>query len=591
MIPGRQRPLVTHGIEAQPAGAPSAPEARLLDRDRALPIASALFIRNVLARQRGRLATVFDGAHLVTTRLRLEDLVFADDRRAIRARCPAAAAPLAPGHLYTVALVDAASVTVFESACLGRRGSEVLLAIPEEARQTGVRGRRATVAASLPRLRVSYAEPRVDGRGEGQVREVSAHGLSFETSGARLQRGDLLAELIIALPARRLRGRAIVRDVSQLADAGGPRQRCGIELVGFDSPDDDPAWHDYVFAGLHPQAVDACGRAESVWALLESSRYVELWTPPAERARAHAHYLEAWQTPPRQVGRSVVLEQEGQPLGTVAASLAYPGTWLLHHLARAPRPGDQSHAPLQDACELISAILHRLRAPDFEHFVIYLERDKRWNERLYVDFARRYWNPEQVLLSPLRVFRRATAAPAPAAEGVQVVPSTPELLSRLARRLEATLAPLERRALAYEPGDLDLERFAAACDRHGHERRRQCFFAQVDGVPVAALVAESGGEGVNLFGLLNTCRLIALVDGPLSAAVERALLAAAVAHFRAAGKAHFLLFADDDAPDDLPRALGFEAISAGLRWIAHRDVTPAWAAYLDSLLAAPERAP
>jgi hypothetical protein len=90
---------------------------------------------------------------------------------------------------------------------------------------------------------------------------------------------------------------------------------------------------------------------------------------------------------------------------------------------------------------------------------------------------------------------------------------------------------------------------------------------------------------------LQQLRLVSLTQGPPPAAVERALLAAAIAHYRRAGKDSFLLFADVDAATDVPSSLGFQSISAGFRWMAHREVVPAWAAYLDSLLAAPERAP
>jgi hypothetical protein len=172
-----------------------------------------------------------------------------------------------------------------------------------------------------------------------------------------------------------------------------------------------------------------------------------------------------------------------------------------------------------------------------------------------------------------------------------VVSSSPALLATLARQLSVTVPAIERRALALDEAVLDLESFTSACAGHDHQRRRECLFALVGGIPAAALIAESGGEGVNLFGLFNSCRIVPLGDGPPSAAVERALLAAAVDHYRRAGKESFLLFADVEASLELPSSLGFEAISAGLRWIAHRDVVPAWAAYLESLLAAPERAP
>jgi hypothetical protein len=269
-----------------------------------------------------------------------------------------------------------------------------------------------------------------------------------------------------------------------------------------------------------------------------------------------------------------------------AGSAVTPRSWVLHHLASDAR-GEDARQPLSNAYQVISAILNRLRMEtDLEHFLIYLECGKRWNERLYADFADRYFDRDKILLTPMVVHRRATLAPLPAPSPLPVLEATGPLLSLLARRLAETTPEIERRALALDEDRIRLYAFSEACDRWGQERKRDVFFAFEGGHPRAALIAESGGEGVNVFGLLNTCRIVNLED-QVSAAVREALLARAVAHYRDRGKQHFLLFEDADV-DEVPARLGFQRISGGLRWIAHRDVIPAWAAYLEGLLANPD---
>jgi hypothetical protein len=87
-----------------------------------------------------------------------------------------------------------------------------------------------------------------------------------------------------------------------------------------------------------------------------------------------------------------------------------------------------------------------------------------------------------------------------------------------------------------------------------------------------------------VFGLLNTCRIIWMSPAPAEVmpAIRERLLAMAVWFFRSLGTRTFLLFDEQEDPEAL--ALGFEPISPALRWLAHRDVIPVWAAYLREML-------
>ena len=108
----------------------------------------------------------------------------------------------------------------------------------------------------------------------------------------------------------------------------------------------------------------------------------------------------------------------------------------------------------------------------------------------------------------------------------------------------------------------------------------------VDGQPVAALLAETGNEGVNVFGLLNTCRIFWLrPQSPANVtAIRKQLLAQAVKHYQACNKPSFVFLDDEQQQDGTPETLGLEAISPAMRWLAHKDIIPAWAAYLQRLL-------
>jgi hypothetical protein len=573
--------------------------ARLLDGSRSLPIATPLYIRNVLARPgdgSARPLWIVDRHQRLECQLGIDGLEFAGGQRVIRAHF-LAEAPVAfwPGRAYTFLLGGPAAVTVFESHCLSRDGGRVTLAVPREVRQADSRASRRIELTGAAPVRVSFPHPRLPGPSvEAALCDVAQDGLSFAVPSTDhgLFPGDCLAHLRLCLPEGAVELSGVVRSIRERGRSG---TCCGVELVDLGARGDGETWRRFVLGHLHPGLVDGKGRVEQAWSLLDSSRYADLWTPPHGRGHLHDRYLCAWQAPTRAVAHSVLLDREQGAVGMTAASLIAPRTWLLHHLAHDNGDGD-SHSPLAQCCELVCGILHRLEAEtDLEHFVIIFERDKRWNQRLYGDFAARYFDPQALSLTPMEVFRCATEAlmsgpdPDPTGSDVTVVEPTPALLALLAARLSATTPGLERRALALDEERLTMAEFTEGCRRHGYERGRHLSFVAVGGRPRAALVAESGDEGVNIFGLLNTCRLVALTEEDPGAPARAALLRHARHLYQQLGKRHFLFF-DEGERDHLPGRLGFARIAGGLRWIAHRDVIPAWLAYLEGLMTAPPRA-
>jgi hypothetical protein len=271
----------------------------------------------------------------------------------------------------------------------------------------------------------------------------------------------------------------------------------------------------------------------------------------------------------------------------VAATLAYPGTWMIHHLACVAEAGEPGPVHLAEIGALMRAPIQGVEISDARFFLIYLERHKRLNERLYEDFRDSYQDPDRLLLTPFTVLRRRTDAPADPSASIAVWPASPARLQQLAGRLRENTPLLVRQALGLEEDALDLRAFSASCAGQGHERRREVFFAEPDGERGAALLADSGSEGTNVFNLLNTCHIVPLGPSAPSPAVCRALLARANAHYAALGKRTFLLFEDGvQASTSTALALGFEHVSAGLRWIAHREVIPSFDGYLRTMLPA-----
>ena len=204
----------------------------------------------------------------------------------------------------------------------------------------------------------------------------------------------------------------------------------------------------FVFHQVHPDLVDGRGRADSAWQVLESSRYIDLWSSEPYRERIRREFIRSWSAPAPEVGHELILQREDRSVGVSAGSVAYPGTWILHHLAVAPGSDRREvQKVMQYAGQLISGILFRLRdLANLDHFVIYAEKGKRWNSRLYHDFAERYRSDDKLLCTSSRVYRRLmdapTATPAAGPADLKVVRATRRLWSALARHLrQELLAP------------------------------------------------------------------------------------------------------------------------------------------------------
>jgi hypothetical protein len=131
---------------------------------------------------------------------------------------------------------------------------------------------------------------------------------------------------------------------------------------------------------------------------------------------------------------------------------------------------------------------------------------------------------------------------------------------------------------------------AAAIERDfagkGIKRRRQVLVARQAGKPVLAAICESGGEGMNIFGLMNLCWTVPLTDDPVSPAIYGPLVRAVRAHYQAHGVSDFLfLEREPSLADDLVRT-GLSLVSPGIRWLARVEVLPAWLGYVENELAA-----
>lgn len=568
---------------------------RLLEDPRTLTNDSPTFIRRHLRRcllGQSRPLRVYDLGQLLPLEIRAETFVELQGRWLIEARL--AGAGLVEGGNYHFVVALPGSVTHFASRVAHRAGESLFIELPVELHQGGFRdsvrtrlksgSEAATVFCTHPRL----FEDLVD----RPLLDLSARGFAFaiDPESDLLFPGDRLNFVRIRFQDEVFEGRGVIRRIAPYGDS--ELYSCGVEIMEFFDGAQEIRWRERVFRYVHPRAVVARpeAAARQAWQVLSESGYVRLWTPKESEERLKAAYQELWSQVASDSGHLMLVERRGETVGTLAGSVLYPKTWLVHQLGVTEREragGLGSFMSL--AYELYSGLMflfqHEVAA---DYFVIYAERDRRWSEALYEKFVAECPDQSAVAYDFNRVFRRVLGTPVstivPIDPSLEVVAADAATLLELSRVLQASNAPIVCDALAYAPEQLALADFSAHCRELGFERDRAVYVACERGVPLAALIAESGDEGVNVFGLMNRCFIVSLTAEPVSRPAKAALLGKAEQHFDQLDKRQFIFFDESDVDTAFVTLCGFEFISEGMRFIAHKRVVPEWISYLANVL-------
>jgi hypothetical protein len=421
---------------------------------------------------------------------------------------------------------------------------------------------------------------------------VSDQGLSFPLAAGQdlLLPGDRLDDLRVELPTGAVSTRAVVRSVAPRDGAFG--LTCGIELLDFEAAADRRRWERYLFSKAYPRTLnegeDLAGMA---WRMLDSSGYLDLWTRAEDRERLERRFHLTWRWPAAVPSHLIVLREESRSTGTFATSRLYPRTWLLHSLGVDKDARRRHGAVLDLAGELYAAMLRLLKGETAgRFFALFVQKDKRWTDLLYGGFVRTLPPEAPSVYDEYVLYKcRTEDEPSPLAAdaaGWSVREAGPEELARVARQLRGLLTPTEIEAYSYGEDEIDLRSFS---DQDPAGFRRRVLVAQDAEGPAAALVLESGSEGINVFGLLNSCRIFLLrrvEDGAEVKAACGALLAAAREAYRALDVKEFIIFATGEAMAEAAFERGGCLISDGVRWVASSELLQAWSSYIDEVLQA-----
>jgi hypothetical protein len=567
---------------------------RLLDDPRTLTNGSSTFIRRHLKRcllTQGLPLRVYDHGCLLPLDINADRFVELNGSWLIEGRCTAPG--LVEGSTYTFVLALPGSVSHFASRVLHCSGETVLIELPGELRQAGFRDSvRTQIQSRHGVATVQCTHPRLfEEVLDRPLLDLSARGFAFvtEPESDLLFPGDRLGFLRITFEDEVFEGGGVIRRVAPHRDSG--LYLCGVELLEFADAAQEQRWRRRVFRYLHPRAVlvEPELAVRQAWNVLATSGYVRLWTPRESQERLKAEYSQTWQGAGPGNGHLMLVARGGETVGTLAASILYPRTWLVHQLGITERERGGLGTLMSLTYELYSGLMYLFQHErSADYFVIYAERDRKWSETLYEKFTLQCPDQSAFAYDENRVFRRVVGTPVSAAlpldSELEVVAADAAALLALSRTLKERSSPVVYDALALAPADIALAGFTNRCRELGCERGRHIYVARERGVPVAALIAESGDEGINIFGLMNRCFIVNLTRGPLSSPTKSALLGKAERHFEELEKRQFIFFDEPDEDPEFVTLCGLELISEGMRFMAHKRVVPAWLSYLANVL-------
>ncbi|MET0406373.1 MAG: hypothetical protein ABW123_28395 [Cystobacter sp.] len=461
------------------------------------------------------------------------------------------------------------------------RGEQWVTPLPE--RLWRVRHRWHRRVPAPPGLRVRFSHPLWAELG---WREREAVDLSYSGLGLLGDAGDLLYPgLFLPLGLETARGeridlRAEVRHVSVSSDE---RRLCGLEVRPC-SERDGMRWMKLVSQSLCPSTRTSEEWLEPLWDLYAASGYFNLAGKSAQHfGQLRLGFLDFNARAARlpHLSCQTVWPSERGVEASLSALKPYQHAWMLHQLGR--RPGKPVHAPeapgqtLRDVYQ--RTVEHCQGDPEFRWLFSYAESTVPWVRRTHVRFAERMADRGQVLMMNVRLMDVECSEPSGLPRGdLEIGPASMGEKFLLAREIARTRPACYAEALDLTRECLELRGATRTWWEAGMQRERRILVARRGGLPLAALVLESGPPGANLFRLLDSARLFSLCAEGREAYV--ALLDEARGWFALRERTSFVYLCEDDGAYAQAARLHDDASTRPVLWLIAASLVPEFLEHL-----------
>ncbi len=308
-----------------------------------------------------------------------------------------------------------------------------------------------------------------------------------------------------------------------------------------------------------------------VWDLYDRSGFLY----PAKKAvisKMRKEIDETWKklyAPETPFFLNLTLTLEGQVVGSGAILQIYDTTWLLQHLSALP------HHPAAVSREINLGLVEELmRNRNIWYIKTYFRPNNPWPNKTFRAFAEKRLQPGAYDLTRYHFFEREPS-PLPVTVGLPAGVSVGPLERGDGEIIRNYFVRAGKIFLARSESllttDCSLRETSERYRRRGLFRERRIFVAKKAGALLAFVLAEDASFGLNLSGLLNTCRLYLLSEEPVVVEdVLPHLLNRVLAFYRSRHDGKVMLVAPDGLPAPL-HALGFEPVREYYCLTFHRE--------------------
>lgn len=497
---------------------------------------------------------------------------------------------LRAGQTCTFTFPGENAVHSFEAVIKQIEPDNIILEMPAVIIQSGFRySLRSRIDTDL-HVKVVVNHPRwPEEKLEKPLWDLGAQGFSFPSVPEKdmLFPGELIRQCAIHLPDGPVHIEGAIRSIRRPTD----QWVYGVEILRFLDDHERNRWMCFVLKATHGRLKIARRKnGADFWRVLKKSEYIQKEVTTVLIPHIKKSFFRNWHFHAEndQVNRHLLLYQKNKPIAAASMNLLYPNTSLSHHVSIDRRYLKRF---FDIGRELICGLQYVTRhLMPTQYYISYFYADKTYNDIMFRRFINRYPLKEDYVYDRYQLYKCQTSSAAvaalPSRNDIVIEDGNPLLFEKLSRHQRATLPPIEFEAFAYDESQIDLEAFSRQCLRLGYERKRRVFFAMQNQHPLAALIAESGDEGLNTFNLINCCWAVYLEsEASKDHIVIEQLIARAVEFYREENKSEFILFKEHtEEPDTRLEKLGIKYITDGMRWIGNDRISSAYLHYVRETL-------
>ena len=419
---------------------------------------------------------------------------------------------------------------------------------------------------------------------DAALQDISMRGFSInaDPEALLLYPGLLVPNLqIMARDELLVRGTARIRSIS----LSNPPH------IGFEFEHRDEAmlgnWERLVSDLLNPHTHPGYRFLDGTWNTYQASGYFSLsGKSPKHFKRLRRAFYKASQrlaTAPN-LSSHAVWSTNGDISATISMAKTHDHTWLVYQLARAPGnaeavPGGSVLRELYFRCYEDAQ-----RDPDLRWLLAYVQTSAHWSRVIHYDWVRDVELADARLAHTHRF--RALEIDTKMPRYVHV----PEVSTTSAKTADSRLiqdaavrkyGPVWADALDLVHPRTTSPNASKSYRTAGLEKSREIFIARIRGRAIAYMVCDSTSEGIHLFGLMDTARLIPCENTEVPPAVVHSLVHSATQWF-SEQKKHIYVFLDDHDYLDAETSAFIEDMGLADQTILAADAIPDMLEYVQS---------